>query len=156
MAVSRRCTWQHAGWTQDTGQYWQGILRMGTNEQIGIGVIGTGGRGSLAGHAHQPDQGARLVAGADIDPAALNAFKDRYGSDVMTTTDYQELLDNAEVDAHAHSREEVHGLLTVDRPRRLQHAKSAPHLVLEDGRRVYFVHGEVILVRGADEPWPTE
>ena len=29
-------------------------------------VIGTGGRGLLADHAHKPEEGVKIVAGADI------------------------------------------------------------------------------------------
>ena len=33
--------------------------------EIRIGVIGAGGRGGLARHAHNPEDGVRLVAAAD-------------------------------------------------------------------------------------------
>ncbi len=37
-------------------------------QELRIGVIGAGGRGSLARHAHKPEEGVRVVAGADVDP----------------------------------------------------------------------------------------
>ena len=67
--------------------------------ELRIGVIGAGGRGGLAGHAHKPDEGVRLVAGADTDEAALARFDQRYGPDVLVTTDYRELLANGDVQA---------------------------------------------------------
>ncbi|MDQ3813446.1 MAG: Gfo/Idh/MocA family oxidoreductase [Armatimonadota bacterium] len=56
-----------------------------------IGVIGSGGRGRLAAHAHQPDQGSRVVACCDVNAATLQANREKYG-DVFTTSDYRELL----------------------------------------------------------------
>ena len=59
--------------------------------ELRIGVIGAGGRGGLAGHAHRPEEGVRLVAGADVVERALEQFKERYGPEVFVTTDYREL-----------------------------------------------------------------
>ena len=67
--------------------------------ELRIGVIGAGGRGRLARHAHRPEEGVRLVAGCDIRDEALDAFKEAYGPDVFLTRDYRELLDRADVDA---------------------------------------------------------
>jgi predicted dehydrogenase len=57
-----------------------------------------GGRGGLAGHAHHPEDGVRLVAGADVDPKALERFHAQYG-EAMVTADYREVLSNRQVDA---------------------------------------------------------
>jgi predicted dehydrogenase len=70
-----------------------------SNNELRIGVIGAGGRGGLAGHAHSPEQGVRLVAGADVDENALTSFKQRYGPDVLVTNDYRELLARRDIDA---------------------------------------------------------
>ncbi len=67
-------------------------------KELGIGVIGVGGRGGLAHHAHRPDDGVRLVAGADIDPKALEQFHSRYEA-ALVTADYREVLANPEVNA---------------------------------------------------------
>lgn len=56
-----------------------------------IGVIGSGGRGGLAAHAHKPDEGSRIVACCDIKEEALRANRERYG-EIFTTDDYQKLL----------------------------------------------------------------
>lgn len=61
--------------------------------EIKIGVIGSGGRGAVAGYAHHPDRGSRVVACCDINPVTLAKNRDRYGPDLFTTGNYQELLD---------------------------------------------------------------
>jgi len=68
-------------------------------DELRIGVIGSGGRGSLAAHAHRPAEGVRLVAGADVVPAAREAFRARYGPEAFVTDDYRELLARGDVDA---------------------------------------------------------
>lgn len=58
-----------------------------------IGVIGSGGRGkSIASHAHEPENGSRIVACCDISDAALEENRKDYGDDIFTTHDYRELL----------------------------------------------------------------
>jgi predicted dehydrogenase len=64
---------------------------------IGAGVIGVGGRGSLARHAHRPGEGCRLVAGADPDKKARREFAERYGAGV--SADYPDVLARSDVDA---------------------------------------------------------
>ena len=72
---------------------------MDTGRELGIGVIGVGGRGSLAAFAHLPGQGVRLVAGADIHQASLRDFRTRYGDQTFVTDDYRQLLLRRDVDA---------------------------------------------------------
>ncbi len=67
-------------------------------DELRIGVIGVGGRGGLATAAHAPDEGVRVVAGADVRDEALAGFRDYYGPDTFTTGDYAELLEKADVD----------------------------------------------------------
>ncbi|MBN1937006.1 MAG: Gfo/Idh/MocA family oxidoreductase [Anaerolineae bacterium] len=57
-----------------------------------IGVIGSGGRGSLARYAHRPQDGSRVVACCDANDAVFERNKAWYGDDILTTTDYRELL----------------------------------------------------------------
>jgi predicted dehydrogenase len=57
-----------------------------------IGVIGAGGRGTLAAYAHRPGAGSRIVACCDMEEATLQQCRDRYGADIFTTNDYQALL----------------------------------------------------------------
>jgi predicted dehydrogenase len=65
---------------------------------LNIGVIGVAGRGGLAGHAHKPDDGVRLMAGADPQQTFLDTFSETYKPDFVTT-DYRELLARDDVDA---------------------------------------------------------
>jgi len=57
-----------------------------------IGVIGSGGRGGLAGEAHHPGEGSRVVACCATVAATLESNRGHYGEDIFTTTDYRELL----------------------------------------------------------------
>jgi predicted dehydrogenase len=61
-------------------------------DDLQIGVIGSGGRGSLARYAHRPGDGARVVACCDIDQAAFERNRAWFGDAVALTTDYRELL----------------------------------------------------------------
>lgn len=71
---------------------------MRRSRTLGIGVIGVGGRGYLARHAHKPNEGVSIVAGADIDKKALAVFtKDIEGA--SGSTDYRDVLANPKVDA---------------------------------------------------------
>lgn len=69
------------------------------HKELCIGVIGSGGRGSIAGYAHQPKKGLRLTAACDIVPKALEDAKKQYGPDVFVTDDYKKLLKRADLDA---------------------------------------------------------
>ena len=69
--------------------------------QLRIGMIGVAGRGGLWRHWHQPDGRSVVVAGADVNPAHLEAFRAEHGGSPFTTTDYRELLERPDVDAVA-------------------------------------------------------
>lgn len=57
-----------------------------------IGVIGAGGRGGVARHAHHPGEGSRIVACCDKVDTTLERARESYGDDIFTTGDYRELL----------------------------------------------------------------
>lgn len=57
-----------------------------------IGIIGSGGRGGLAGHAHCPGSGSRVVACCDVNPAVVERNRAKYGDELFTAADYRELL----------------------------------------------------------------
>lgn len=69
------------------------------HKELRIGVIGAGGRGALAGHAHQPQKGMRLTAACDVNQKALQIFKEKYGPDVFLTNDYKKLVERDDIDA---------------------------------------------------------
>jgi len=110
---------------------------MGAKPELKIGVIGVGGRGSLARYAHKPEEGVRIVAGADITDAALEQAKERYGPDTFVTKDYRELLARPEI-----------GAVFVTSPDFLheEHAAAA----LEAGKAVYLEKPMTITIAGCD------
>ncbi|MBN1346950.1 MAG: Gfo/Idh/MocA family oxidoreductase [Phycisphaerae bacterium] len=105
--------------------------------ELRIGVIGAGGRGSLAAYAHKPEDGVRLVAGCDTSPAALEQFKSKYGPDAFVTDDYTELLDCDDVDAV---------FVTTPDFCHEEHAVAA----LEAGKAVYLEKPMAITIEGCD------
>ncbi len=107
------------------------------NSELRIGVIGAGGRGRLAWNAHQPENGVRLVAGADISDKALDALKEKFGPDTFVTKDYRKLLDRKDIDA-----------VFVTSPDFLheEHAFAA----LEAGKHVYLEKPMTITIAGCD------
>ena len=105
--------------------------------ELRIGVIGAGGRGGLAGHAHHPEEGVSLVAGADVDTRALDRFRERYGPEAFVTTDYRELLKRKDI-----------GAVFVTSPDFLheEHAVAA----LQAGKHVYLEKPMAITITGCD------
>lgn len=102
-----------------------------------IGVIGVGGRGQLAGLAHKPEEGVRLVAGADINPKALETFKEKYGEDVFLTDDYRALLTRNDIDA-----------LFITTPDFLHEEMAIA--ALEAGKPIYLEKPMTISIEGCD------
>ena len=101
-----------------------------------IGVIGAGGRGTLAKQAHRPDDGIRVTACCDLDPVILEQCRDWYGQEVLTTRDWREVL-AAGVDA-----------VVIATPDWLheEHAVAA----LEQGLAVYLEKPMAITIAGCD------
>jgi len=65
-------------------------------------MIAVGGRGGLWRHWHQPDKGRSIVvAGVDVDAAALTRFRDENGLAPFISTDYREMLARTDIDAVA-------------------------------------------------------
>ncbi len=106
-------------------------------KELRIGVIGAGGRGGLSHHAHNPDDGVRLVAAADIFEGPLERFEEKFGPDVFLTQDYGELLARDDVDA-----------VFVTTPDFLheEHTVAA----LEAGKAVYLEKPMAITIEGCD------
>nr|WP_055501979.1 Gfo/Idh/MocA family oxidoreductase [Nonomuraea pusilla] len=61
-------------------------------DDLRLGVVGLGVRSDLAGLAHRPGEGSRLVACCDRDPQTLRKARDRFGPDLLTVADHRELL----------------------------------------------------------------
>jgi predicted dehydrogenase len=110
---------------------------MPAKKELRIGVIGAGGRGGLVLSAHCPEKGVRVVAGADVNPAALAKFKLDFGPDVFVTEDYRKLLALKDI-----------GAVFVTSPDFLheEHAVAA----LKAGKAVYLEKPMAITLRGCD------
>ena len=67
-------------------------------KDLKIGVIGSGGRGVIAAHAHHPGKGSRIVACCDVSAATLESNKEKFGPELYTTHCYEDLL-RQDVDA---------------------------------------------------------
>jgi predicted dehydrogenase len=104
---------------------------------IRLGVIGVGGRGEIAALAHQPEQGVQVVAGADVQAPALQAFAETYGPDAFVTDDYRALLAQPDIDA-----------VIITSPDFLheEHAVAA----LQAGKDIYLEKPMAITIEGCD------
>ena len=107
------------------------------SDDLRIGVIGCGGRGRLARHAHKPGQGSRLVAGCDILQKALDDFRENHGEDAFLCNDYRELIARDDIDAV---------FVTTPDFWHEEHALAA----LNAGKHVYLEKPMAITVEGCD------
>jgi predicted dehydrogenase len=69
------------------------------SDQIGLALIGAGGRGQSDTHSALQVPGVRLVAAADCYNGRLTRCKEKWGSGLFTTRDYREILARPDVDA---------------------------------------------------------
>lgn len=71
-------------------------------KELRLAIIGCFGRGKVADNAHKPEDGVRIVAGADKYPDALEVFVKRYqenfGFAPATYTDYREMIEKEKPD----------------------------------------------------------
>jgi predicted dehydrogenase len=71
----------------------------GPNDQIGLGYIGVGIRGTILLNDFKRIPGTRQVIAADVYDGHLERFKELTSSDTPTTRDYEKVLNNKDVDA---------------------------------------------------------
>ena len=71
-------------------------------KELRIGLIGASGRGALADYAHQPENGVKLVAAAEIYPEATQRFRERFEKKFSCVppvyTDYREMIEKENLD----------------------------------------------------------
>lgn len=106
-------------------------------EELKFAVLGNGLRGGLARIAHRPSDGLSVIAVCDIRREGLDKAREWYGDDLRTYREYDELLEDKEVDAVF--------ILTPDYLHE-EHACKA----LEAGKAVYLEKPMAITVEGAD------
>ncbi len=108
-----------------------------TKHDLRIGVIGVGGRGGLANYAHKPGRGSYLIAGADVNPKALQEFRERVGQEARVYEDYRQLLAADDIDAV---------FITSPDYCHEEHAVAA----LEAGKAIYLEKPMAITIEGCD------
>ena len=69
------------------------------NDRVRVALIGAGGMGSEDANSSQEVGGVELVAVSDIYQGRLIRAKERWGNQLFTTRDYQEVLARPDVDA---------------------------------------------------------
>jgi predicted dehydrogenase len=71
-----------------------------SNELVGVGVVGYGYWGPNLVRNFANSESSRVIGVSDLDPAKLAASK-RLHSDIVTTTDFRDLLQDPGIDAVA-------------------------------------------------------
>jgi predicted dehydrogenase len=71
----------------------------GANDIIRVGAIGCGGRTRSLLAALDKAEGAKLIAGCDVYQPRLDDIRDRTNGAAVVSVDYQDILNNKEVDA---------------------------------------------------------
>ena len=73
--------------------------RIGPNDQINIALIGAGGMGMADTDTALMVPGVKMVAACDLYDGRLADARKKYGNDIFTTRDYQEILNRKDIDA---------------------------------------------------------
>ncbi|MCW3462105.1 Gfo/Idh/MocA family protein [Chitinophaga nivalis] len=69
------------------------------NDHIQIALIGAGGMGTADANTAITVPGVKLVAACDLYDGRLADAKKRYGNDIYTTRNYNDILDRSDIDA---------------------------------------------------------
>jgi len=110
---------------------------MNNANDICFGVVGYGARGAIAVNAHQPENGLRVVAVAEMRPARQQTFRDTFGEDAAVYEDYREMLDRKDIDA-----------IFITSPDFLHEEQTIA--ALEAGKAVYLEKPMAISIEGCD------
>ena len=112
------------------------IHRRDKMDVLKLGLIATGGRGRHAWHAHNPENGVEIIAGADISAAAQAEFKENF-PEAMLFDDYRDLLKVKEIKA-----------VIISTPDWLHEEMAIA--ALEAGKAVYLEKPMAITIEGCD------
>lgn len=74
-------------------------LNFSANDQINLGLIGSGIQGIYDTTAALQVEGVKLVAVCDLYTGRLDRAKELWGNDLFTTRDYRKLLERKDIDA---------------------------------------------------------
>ncbi len=98
----------------DTGAAAQG-RPIAANDHIQVALIGCGGMGQGDADASAKIPGVKLVAAADCYDGRLAHMKELYGSDILATRDYKEVLVRKDIDAVlVGTPDHWHSAITID------------------------------------------
>lgn len=88
------------------------------HEQVRLGFIGVGNRGSQLMSAFNTHAACRIVAAADVYAPYLRRAQERWGAELAIYEDYRQLLDRSDIDAvviatpdHWHALQTVHAVM---------------------------------------------
>ncbi|MFB6457703.1 Gfo/Idh/MocA family protein [Chitinophaga sp. Hz27] len=73
--------------------------KYGPNDQINVALIGAGGMGTADANTAITVPGVKLVAACDLYDGRLADAKKKWGNDIYTTRNYNEILDRKDIDA---------------------------------------------------------
>ncbi|MBV7528975.1 Gfo/Idh/MocA family protein [Chitinophaga sp. sic0106] len=73
--------------------------RYSANDQIQIALIGAGGMGTADANTAITVPGVKLIAACDLYDGRLADAKKKWGNDIFTTRNYNEILDRKDIDA---------------------------------------------------------
>ncbi|MEL6390430.1 MAG: Gfo/Idh/MocA family oxidoreductase [Bacteroidota bacterium] len=77
----------------------QNVRQYAANDQVRVGFIGCGIQGFSNARQANKVPGVEIAAGCDLYSGRLTRMKEIFGSDVVVTRDYRELLDRDDIDA---------------------------------------------------------
>ena len=105
-------------------------------EELRIGLIGAVRRGVHAWQAHKPEDGVRIVAGTDTNPAGLVEFQEKF-PETEVFSDYHEMLKRKDIGAVFISTPDfLHEEMAID--------------TLKAGKAVYLEKPMAISIEGCD------
>jgi predicted dehydrogenase len=113
--------------------------KIGANDQINIAIIGTGIMGFNNLETAMKIPGIKLVGVCDLYTGRLDRAKELYGKDIVTTKNYQEILDRKDVDAViVATSDHWHDHISVDAMNKGKHVYCEKPMVhhLEEGAEV--------------------